>query len=68
MCHAMITRTSNNEGEPLLFLTKDGTWSTRPKDAYKVSEEDAKVFARTLRASAHEDTGHYSYDYTTVDD
>lgn len=63
MCHAMITRTPKNGDEPLEYMKRRG-WTKKKRDAYKVSEEDAKVFARQL-AIANQT---YSYDYTTISD
>ena len=68
MQHTNVTRMPK-KGEPILkFLTKGGDWSTNQKQAYNISEEDAKVFVRTLARETRDAKDKHSYDYTMVED
>lgn len=69
MCHhAKVTRTQLNGDGNLEFMKEDGAWTKDPSEAHKVSEEDAKAFARTLGRFARGEVAEYTFDFTTVDD
>lgn len=66
MSHAKVTKQKGAEGT-LEFMKKSGAWDEDPKKAYVVSEEDAKVFVRTLSLTAKHRRKNYHYDYVVVD-
>ena len=68
MCHAHVTRTPKKGEEKLEFLKPDGDWTVDAKEASRVSEEDAKVFVRTLEKHTRGKLADYTFDYKIIDD